>query len=140
MTKNITSYTEGNQAAKRHGIYSFEKDVNRGLQPFEIDSLQELRELARSEQGRMDLKIEVIARLSIIVRKAFTDMGESQGAGLWSSGVIGRAGTYIAELRRWLEIIPSDKRDDALDAAKLINGYRNAATPEQSEDTDAPNN
>ena len=135
MPKNKTSFTDSNKAAVTHGIYSFEANGPGVLSPVEVASLQELRELAKTEQGRTEIKVEVTARLMVIVQKAFADMMESQkGPGWWNSGVVGRAGTYLAELRRWLESFPPD-RGEVIDIEAVLGQYREI--PDQSGGKDA---
>ena len=130
MPKNQTSFTNTNKAAVTHGIYSFEANGPGVLSPVEVASLQELRELAMTEQGRTEIKVEVTARLTVIVQKAFADMMESQkGAGWWNSGVVGRGGTYLAELRRWLLSFPPD-RGEVIDVGTFLSKYR----PNQDKD------
>ncbi len=107
---------EENKNALTHGIHSFEAGGERNLSPFEVESLQELRELVKTEQGRQDVKLEIIARLVIIARKLFADMQKSQNSrDWWEGGPVIRGGTYLAELRRWLEIFEPPRKTDSVD-------------------------
>jgi hypothetical protein len=100
---------EENKNAITHGIHSFEDSGPKRLQPFEIDNLRELREMVRQGDGREEIKIEIVARLTIIARKFFSDAALHQkDSNWWDSGIVGRGATYLAELRRWLELFPKD--------------------------------
>ena len=113
---------ENNLNAMTHGVHSFEENGPRKLEPFEIDNLRDLRELVRQGDGREELKIEIVARLTIIARKFFNDAALHQkDSNWWDSGIVGRGATYLAELRRWIELFPKDdntrnRAADVLDA------------------------
>jgi len=92
------------QAPVTHGVHSFEKRGEAALVPAEVASLQELRELVAYPEGREQVRQEVTARLVIICRKVFGDMEASLAdPQWWEAGVVRRGGTYLAELRRWLD-------------------------------------
>jgi hypothetical protein len=137
MPKSSTSFTEGNTASKTHGIYSFEAKGTNSLSPPEITRLDELRERAKTEPGRTEIKVEIIARLQIIVQKAFDDMASAPGGNFWNSGVVGRAGSYLAELRRWLESMPPDKQN-VIDAEAMIRQYRDGLPEPGKDESNAP--
>lgn len=104
----------GNKRAMTHGMRSME--VGRGiqaLQPFELDNLQELRDLVKSGDGRAGVRDEIVARLVLICRKFFADAFNAHDSPRWwDSGPVVRGGTYLAELRRWLDSYPDDKQAD----------------------------
>lgn len=103
---------EGGRVTKTHGIHSFEERGEDSLTGLETMSLRALKELVRSDAGREDVKREIVARLVLIARKMFGDMEASlDNPGWWESGVVKRGGTYLAELRRWLETLPPEKRE-----------------------------
>ena len=98
------------QAAKTHGIFSFEERGPDALEPSEVASLQELRDMIDTPEGEREVVTEVKARLVIIVRKVFNDMAQlEKDPKWWDAGVVGRGGTYLAELRRWLIAFPSER-------------------------------
>jgi hypothetical protein len=129
----------GNTNAVQHGIYSFENNVNRGLQPLEIDSLQELRELVHTGDGRQSIREEITARLTIIVRKVFDDLAAKKDSpAFWNEGVTTRGGTYLAELRRWLDTFPVEKQNDYHEGKEIIQSYRDRLKPPiESEENNA---
>lgn len=97
------------QASKKHGAYAFESRGEAALEPAEIASLQELRDLVRTEPGRQDVREEISARLIIVARKVFNDMElQLENPNWWDSGVVKRGATWIAELRRWIESFPPE--------------------------------
>jgi len=111
----MTSESEkDNKKALTHGIYSM--DAGRGikaLEPFELDNLQQLRELVKSGDGRLAIRDEIIARLVLIARKFFNDAFEThKNYNWWTSGVVTHGGTFLAELRRWLDTYPDDTKPD----------------------------
>lgn len=129
----------GNTNAKTHGIDSLEARGTVTLAPAEIASLADLRALAKTEAGRTDIKVEVIARLGVIAQKFFADCEKrvGQGADLWNSGVISRGATYLETLRRYIESMPPDRKEDVIDAVTIIEQYRTDGINEG--DDDAPN-
>jgi hypothetical protein len=139
MTKNQTSFDPGNQAAKKHGIYAFEARGPQTLAPEEVESLKELRALVKTEQGREELREEVTARLLVLVLKSFDEMAKKRGPELWNTPVLARAGTYLAELRRWLETFPPEDRD-IIDLDATISKYRDAYGDNRAPDTERGDN
>jgi hypothetical protein len=101
-----------NKNAMKHGIASM--DVGRGiraLEPFEMDNLQDLRALVKSGDGRAAVRDEIVARLVLICRKFFADSFNTHDSPRWwDSGPVTRGGTYLAELRRWLDSYPDDDK------------------------------
>lgn len=96
------------QASRKHGIHAFESRGERALAPAEVARLQELRNLVRTAPGRREIREEIVARLVVIARKVFNDMEQMAGSEeWWESGVVKRGGTYLAELRRWLDTFPT---------------------------------
>jgi len=105
----------GNTNAVTHGIYNLENRTPEAMTPFDVSTLHELRQLLKTDAGRLDLKIEVIARLAMIARKFFSDAFDTAKAERWwESGVVGRGATYLAELRRWLDTVPAEQKDYTL--------------------------
>lgn len=101
---------EGNTNAEKHGIHTFEQRGELALNPFEVNSLDELRAIVKTDPGRKEIKDEVVARLVIIIRKFFNDMQNNfKDPSWWNSGAVARGGTYLAELRRWLETYGASK-------------------------------
>jgi len=120
----------GNTKAVTHGIYSAENRAPNAMTAFDVDSLHELREMVKTAAGRDDLKLEIIARLTLIARKFFSDAFQAnKHPGWWNTGIVGRGATYLAELRRWLDAMP--KVDPEVIDAEVLKVYR--------EDTDAQN-
>jgi hypothetical protein len=130
MTENDTRLhkggpPEGNTNAQTHGIHTFERKGPDALNPFEVDSLQELRALARTHEGRQAIREELLARLVIIDRKFFVDMQSKwNDPRFWDSGVITRGGTYLAETRRLLDTFPDKEDPNVIDAMDIVKQYR----------------
>jgi enoyl reductase-like protein len=121
---------EDNKNAVTHGIHSFERNGPAVLKPFEVQSLDELRELASTEGGRTAIKEEIIARLMIVCRKFFSDLANNPGpeGRFWDRGVIARGGTYLSELRRWVDSMPQDKQQP-IDVGAITAKYRGEDAP-----------
>lgn len=100
---------------KTHGIHSLEDSGPKTLTPAEIEDLRELRQLVKTEPGRQEIREEIVSRLVIIARKFFGDIATAahEDRDFWASGVVARGGTYLAELRRWLDTFPPDKAKNA---------------------------
>jgi hypothetical protein len=111
---------EGNQNRLTHGIHALDTGSGlKSLSPFELDNLEDLRQMARSGDGRLELKVEIIARLTLICRKFFADSFNTHDSPRWwDSGPVSHGSHYLSELRRWLESYPPDKQPD-LDLAVL---------------------
>ena len=110
--------------ALKHGMHSIEAREPVAMTPFDYDSLVDLRELAKTAAGRDEIKVEIVARLTLVARKFFSDVSKNaDDPEWWESGAVKRGGTYLAELRRWLDTMPPDKRDDAIDA-EILKSYR----------------
>jgi len=108
-------FKKGNTAAMTNGVSSLQTRAPVGMSPFDLDTLEELRHLVRTDAGRDDVKIEIIARLVLVARKFFSDAMEGpKGARWWESGVVKRGGTYLAELRRWLDTMPKQQQEATL--------------------------
>jgi len=108
-------FKTGNTAAMTHGVSSLQTRAPADMSPFDLDTLEELRQLVRTDAGRNDVKIEIVARLVLVARKFFSDALEgTKGPRWWDSGVVGRGATYLAELRRWLDTVPAEQKDYTL--------------------------
>lgn len=106
---NKHPFTEdGTPIALKHGIVALEARGESALAPAEVESLRELREMVRTHPGRQEVREEIVARLVIIARKVFNDMEQlAESPKWWEAGVVRRGGTYLAELRRWLDTFPT---------------------------------
>ncbi len=122
MTKNVkkNTFQEGNQAAVKHGIYSFQNRGDKSLNPQRVGRLAELRELVQTQPGRQELREELAARCALIVDLAMADLVKTHNDGhsIWTSPVIKRMGTFMAELRRVLDTFPADEVEGT--AAEII--------------------
>lgn len=114
MTKNQTSFEKGHTAAEKHGIHTFEARGVTALEPGRLSRLAELRQLVKSQPGRLELREELTARCALIVDIAMSELVKTHEAGdsIWDSPVIKRAGTYLAEMRRLLDSFPPDDADN----------------------------
>lgn len=99
---------DGKSIAEKHGVFAVEARGESALAPAEVESLRELREMVRTHPGRQEIREEIVARLVIITRKVFRDMERlAESPKWWEAGVVRRGGTYLAELRRWLDTFPT---------------------------------
>ena len=105
MPKNSGDFQPGNRKAVSHGIHAFQDNGPNRLQPAQINRLAELRELVKEEPGRQELRQELTARMALICELGFAHLRERTEAGddIWSSGIIRRLATYVAETRRLLD-------------------------------------
>lgn len=102
----------GGEVTKKHGIHALENRGAASLTNLEIASLRELKELVRTDEGKAQVKREITARLVLIARKMFGDMETKlNDPQWWESGVVRRGATYLAELRRWMDALPTGERE-----------------------------
>ncbi len=125
----------GNRYGETHGIRTFEARGEAALNPFEVSNLADLRALVKTDPGRKEIKDEVVCRLVIIVRKFFADMeANHKDPNWWNSGCVARGGTYLAELRRWLDTYSNSKEEinalllDAIRSAEEVSHGQNTTT------------
>ena len=113
---------DGKSIAEKHGVFAVEARGESALAPAEVESLRELREMVRTHPGRQEIREEIVARLVIITRKVFNDMEQlASSPKWWEAGVVRRGGTYLAELRRWLDTFPTTD-DQPKDVTALLKG------------------
>jgi hypothetical protein len=106
-------------AARKHGIYAFRDRGEDSLTVENIKSLHDLRELVKSQPGREELRKELTARVATICWMGFGELQKAGQAGhLWTSPVVKRAATWVAELRRLLDSFPDDS--DVIDAEMVL--------------------
>lgn len=118
-----------NTNAVSHGVHSAANRPPALMNPLDVQTLTELRDLIRSGDGRIELRLEIIARLTLVARKFFADISRNQSdPAWWNSGVVRVGGSYLSELRRWVDSMPPDR--EAIDVPDL-SPYRS--------DTDASN-
>lgn len=111
-------------AARKHGIDGFQMRGELSLAPEQVDRLTELRDLVKTHEGRLDLRREMVARLTLITDIAFAEMTkwkeDNPDKSLFDSPVAKRASTWFAEARRQLEAFPSD--GDVIDITEMLKG------------------
>ena len=115
MTEETEQKKEYWPRVKTHGIHSLEDSGPKTLNPAEIENLRELRQLVKTEPGRQEIREEIVSRLVIMARKFFGDIATAAQSerDFWNAGVVARGGTYLAELRRWLDTFPPEKPKNA---------------------------
>ena len=71
----------------------------------QISRMQELRELVRTDSGRLEARQELTARMLLICEAGFSHLAQQQqdGVDIWAGGIIRRLASYTAESRRLLE-------------------------------------
>jgi hypothetical protein len=126
MSKTDEEISEQNrkngQQYQTHGIYAFEARGPDALAPEKISRLAELRALAATESGRLDLRKELTARLGLLVEMGFSQMRKDAEAGkdIFSSSVIKSFGVFANTFLRSLDNWPKDaeKPKDILEALR----------------------
>lgn len=115
MTLSDEQLKQRKQAARTHGLYSFENGGPDTLAPAKVERLAELREMVKTHPGREAIRQETTARVALIVEIAFSEMQETAEAGesIFDAGVTQRAATWFAELRRYLDAWPPDELENA---------------------------
>lgn len=98
-------FTAGNMVAKKHGLHAFQERGEASLEPQQISRLAEIRQMVKDTPGRLELRNELTARMSMICELGFAHLAEEakNGHDIWTSGVIKRLATYVAETRRLLD-------------------------------------
>ena len=99
------TFKDGNRASITHGTRSLENSGPSRLSPENISRLSELRDMVKSDSGRMDIRRELTARMALICDLGFSHLSQQQqdGANIWDGGIIRRLATYTAETRRLLD-------------------------------------
>lgn len=120
-------------AGRKHGLYAFRDRGEDSLTAENISSLHDLRELVKTRPGRNELRMELTARLAMICWIGFSELQKEGATGnLWTSPVIRRAATYIAELRRLLDSFPDDA--DIIDAGMILSTLEKAGVEIEEEE------
>lgn len=121
--KSPNEMTQHQSAARKHGIYAFrDRGPDALIEPQQVSSLAELRELVRTQPGRDALRQEMTARVALICYMGFSELKNwaDDGKPIWESPMIRRAATWMAELRRLLDTFPPEK--EAIDITEILRG------------------
>jgi len=108
------------QTSRSHGLDAI---ANRGeaalLDATAAMEFRELRDALRLPDAREEIKLELMARLVIMARVGFDQMGAiaQQGGDPFKVPVVGRLGTYLNLLARLLASFP---QQDRADHARLV--------------------
>jgi hypothetical protein len=125
--KDNENQRKAGQANVTHRVNAFEARGEAALAPTQKEYLAELREMVRTQPGRLEIREELAAALMLICQLGFSHMRENaeKGQDIWESGVIGRLATYINALRMLLDNWPEDDkgRQNIIDIMKgKVNG------------------
>ena len=100
-------------------MYAFRDRGEAGLiDPQQISKLDELREMVKSDAGRIELKLELAARLGLLAEIGFGSLHDryaskkarkSHTGNLWDDPVIKRLATY---LNLYVRVLDSFSRED----------------------------
>ena len=104
---------KGGESTIKHGIYAIENRGAASLGDTEQMTYRELREALRQPKVREEIKRELMARLTTMMRVGFSEMERlsEQGRDVFEAPVIGRLGTYLNLLARLLGSYPPQQRD-----------------------------
>lgn len=127
MTLTEKQLARNQQAARKHGAYAFQSSGEASLAPEGRSRLAEIRELVRTQPGNLQLRQELAARTVMLAELGLAHLEERYGQAegderfkLWSDPILARLGTFIAEARRQLETLPTDKGRKTLN--EVMNG------------------
>lgn len=98
------------QAPVTHGMYAFEERGQAALDPTKISRLAELRSMVKTQGGRRELKLELLARTALLVEIGFERLRQQneEGKSIWEGGVISRLGSYMALVHRLVDSTPNE--------------------------------
>ncbi len=110
------------QKGRKHGIYAIEARGEAALDEVAAMDYQELRQALRDPQAREEIKLELMARLTIMMRVGFDQMGvvAERGGDPFGTPVVGRLGTYMNLLARLLGSFPVNRPDSLADEVDRI--------------------
>lgn len=126
MTQNKKSTElDGNQRARKHGMYSVVKNGEQAMTPPQKSRYLELKELFESEPGRAEYRVNLGALLAEIIEQGCDQLrvDASQGKNVWTTpGPLKSIGVFINSVTRLLESWPKDKHGE--DPSQIIDAYR----------------
>lgn len=96
---------KGSANALKHGVFAENLTTIERLQPEKINRLVELRQLVKTEPGRLEIREELTARMALIVDLGFSHLAQQQAEGddIFATAVLKRLQGYVAETRRLLD-------------------------------------
>ena len=113
---------KGGESTIKHGIYAIENRGAASLAETEQMTYRELRQTLRQPAAREEIKLELMARLTTMMRVGFSEMERlsEQGLDVFAAPVVGRLGTYLNLLARLLGSYPPQQRDTLTEEIRRI--------------------
>ena len=133
MEKKLTQQQE---AARNHGVYAVRDRGDQAVvDPKQIARLADLRRMAKSHDGRQELKEELLSRVVLICDLGFSELHKTveSGKSIWETPSIKRLATYLAEARRLLDSFPKGD-EKVVDAVTVLEDIRKVVDEHKSED------
>ena len=119
-----TAFEQKHEDQVVHGMDALNKggpEAIMRIDPKMVARLSELRDMMNTEPGRREIRLEVGARLALIVELGMAELGraiQEPGIDLFDTAVMGRIGGYINSLNRLLLRWPSPVKE-AIDVNEL---------------------
>lgn len=114
---------KGGLSGKTHGLHAVQERGPAAL-TIEVEQMRyrELREALRQPAAREEIKLELMARLTTMMRVGFSEMESmaQQGRDPFGAPVVGRLGTYLNLLARLLNSFPQAKPDSLAEEIEKI--------------------
>jgi hypothetical protein len=119
---------KGSSNAKTHGMFSLRDSGPAKLtDPVQISRMSQLRQMAKTEPGRQEIREEITARMALICDLGYAELARQRQAGesIWDSGVIRRLATYTAETRRLLDSFQDNEAQGSASSiiAKMVDDH-----------------
>lgn len=108
---NETEFKPGNDAAKKHGMYSFRRRGEEALTVYQQGRYAELKRQFDSEPGRVEYRKELAVHVAMMLEIGFWNLREivEKGGDIWTSPPIRVMGTYLNSLQRLLDGWPKER-------------------------------
>ena len=122
MSYPKSAQRKGGQHSRSHGIYAIEARGEAALDDVGALEYRELRQALRDPQIREEIKLELVARLVVMMRAGFDQMGvvAERGGDPFGAPVVGRLGSYMNLLARLLGSFPVNRPDSLADEVDRI--------------------
>lgn len=128
-------HTQQQMASRKHGMYAFERRGPDALEQEQQTYLMELRQLFKTQPGRLEYREQLAASLAMMCELGFQSIRKQaeRGGDLWKANVTGRLGTYVNTLVRMLDSWPEDDQDRPKNVIDLLQGTEGRGEAEQGE-------
>ena len=113
---------KGGEAGRKHGIDAMIARGSESLPRKKRSRYAELRELAESNPGREEYRIELLAHLMMLLDLGWSELIKiaDDGGNVYTSPVVARMGTFVNTTVRLLDSFPKAERDSVLEDVSRI--------------------